>query len=205
MGGERVGILALQGDVRAHERMLVGLGSAVVRVRRPVDVAAVDGLVIPGGESGVIDRLSRAFALQKPIRSAIADGMPVLGTCAGMILLADRIIDGAEGQETFGGLGIEVRRNAFGRQTESFEIDLPVMGMDDGPVRAVFIRAPLVTSAGKGVRVLATLPSGGVVAVQQRNLLATSFHPEATGEQRFHRLLLERIRARRASAAAPAR
>lgn len=199
-----VGVLALQGDVREHAAVLQRIGAVPRLVRRPELLDGIDALVIPGGESSVIDKLSRSMGLRHPIREAIADGLPVYGTCAGMIVLADRIVDGIAGQETFGGLDIEVRRNAFGRQTESFEVDLPVTGFDDGPVRAVFIRAPVVTEVGHGVRVLARLPTGGIVAVEHGNVLATSFHPEATGDERFHRLLLERAAARQAAAAARA-
>ena len=183
-----VGVLALQGDVREHARVLDGLGAEVSLVRRPVELAAVDGLVIPGGESSVIDKLSRAFDMREPIRGAIAAGMPMYGTCAGMILLADRITDGIQGQQTFGGLDVTVRRNAFGSQVDSFETDLDV------PVlHAVFIRAPLVEESGPDVERLAELEDGRVVAVRQGPLLATAFHPEVTGEHRFHRLFLESV------------
>ncbi|WP_127475076.1 pyridoxal 5'-phosphate synthase glutaminase subunit PdxT [Microbacterium sulfonylureivorans] len=190
----RVGVLALQGDVREHARVLTELGADVELVRRPAELASVDGLVIPGGESSVIDKLSRAFGMREPVRDAIAAGMPVYGTCAGMILLADRIIDGIEGQQTFGGLDVTVRRNAFGSQVDSFETDLdvPVLGGDS--VHAVFIRAPLVEQAGDEVERLAQLDDGRIVAVRQGALLATAFHPEVTGEHRFHRLFLDTVR-----------
>jgi pyridoxal 5'-phosphate synthase pdxT subunit len=190
-----VGVLALQGDVREHARVLSGLGAEVELIRRPFELAAVDGLVIPGGESSVIDKLSRAFGMQEPVRGAIAAGMPVYGTCAGMILLADRITDGIQGQETFGGLDVTVRRNAFGSQVDSFETDLDIPELGDPPVHAVFIRAPVVEEVGPDVRVLAGLGDGRVVAVQQGALLATSFHPEVTGEYRFHERFLELVRA----------
>jgi pyridoxal 5'-phosphate synthase pdxT subunit len=195
----RVGVLALQGDVREHVRVLTDLGADVVPVRRADELATVAGLVLPGGESSVIDKLARAFSLQHPIRAAIADGLPVYGTCAGLILLADAITGGIEGQQTFGGLDVVVARNAFGRQTESFESDLAVAGFDR-PVHAVFIRAPLVERVGPRARALAALPGGRVVAVEQGALLGTAFHPEVTGDTRFHARFLERVRERVAAA-----
>ncbi len=191
----RVGVLALQGDVREHARVLTGLGADVTLVRRPDELAGVRGLVIPGGESSVIDKLARAFGMQQPIRSAIANGLPVYGTCAGLILLADRITGAIDGQETFGGLDIVAARNAFGSQVDSFETDLEVAGFEGGPVHATFIRAPLVTEVGERATVLAALDDGGVVAVEQGPLLATSFHPEVSGETRFHERFLDRVRA----------
>ena len=188
----RIGVLALQGDVREHERALESLGAEVVRVRREADLEGVDGLVLPGGESSVIDKLSRSFGLRAPLRAAIAAGLPAYGTCAGMILLAERLEDAIAGQQTFGGLDVTVRRNAFGRQHESFEAMLPVPALGAEPVAATFIRAPEVLEAGPGVEVLARLENGRIVAVRQGNLLATAFHPEVSGELRFHRLLLER-------------
>jgi 5'-phosphate synthase pdxT subunit len=192
----RVGVLALQGDVREHVRVLTDLGADVTTVRRPAELAAVDGLVLPGGESSVIDKLARSFGMREPVRDAIAAGMPVYGTCAGLILLADRITDGIQGQQTFGGLDVTVRRNAFGSQVDSFEVDLDVAALGEPPVHAVFIRAPLVEEAGDGVARLATLDDGRVVAVRQGSLLGTSFHPEVTGEQRFHALFLDMVRER---------
>jgi 5'-phosphate synthase pdxT subunit len=192
--GPRVGVLALQGDVREHVRVLSDLGADATTVRRPAELAEVDGLVLPGGESSVIDKLSRAFGMREPIREAISGGMPVYGTCAGLILLADRIRDGIEGQQTFGGLDVTVRRNAFGSQVDSFEVDLDVPALDEPPVHAVFIRAPLVEEAGDDVERLATLEDGRIVAVRQGSLLGTSFHPEVTGEYRFHRLFLDMVR-----------
>lgn len=191
----RVGVLALQGDVREHGRVLTQLGAEVALVRRPEELCAVSGLVLPGGESGVIDKLARHFGLHQPIRAAIARGLPVYGTCAGLILLADRIANPSPGQRSFGGLDVTVERNAFGRQAESFETDLQVEGMAR-PVHAAFIRAPLVVERGADVRAIATLPDGGVVGVRQGNLLGTAFHPEATGETGFHELFLEMIAAR---------
>ncbi|WP_248150169.1 pyridoxal 5'-phosphate synthase glutaminase subunit PdxT [Microbacterium aoyamense] len=186
----RVGVLALQGDVREHARVLSGLGAEAVLVRRPSELAEVDGLVLPGGESSVIDKLSRAFGMQQPIRDAIAGGLPVYGTCAGLILLADRITDGIAGQQTFGGLDVTVRRNAFGSQVDSFETDLDVPALGAPPVHAVFIRAPLVEASGPDVETLASLDDGRIVAVRQGNLIGTAFHPEVTGEHRFHELFL---------------
>ncbi len=186
-------MLALQGDVREHAALLAGLGAETVLVRRPEELAVVDGLVIPGGESSVIDKLSRTFGMQEPIRAAIAAGLPVYGTCAGLILLADEVLDGIEGQQSFGGMDIAVRRNAFGRQTESFEIPLDVPALGELPVHATFIRAPIVERVGPDVEVLATLPDGGIVAVRHGALLGTSFHPEVDGETRFHEMFLERV------------
>jgi 5'-phosphate synthase pdxT subunit len=198
----RVGVLALQGDVREHLHVLADLGADARPVRRASELAEVDGLVLPGGESSVIDKLSRAFDLRAPIRAAIADGMPVLGTCAGLILLADRLDGAIEGQLTFGGLDVRVRRNAFGSQTQSFETDLDVPALGDPPVHAVFIRAPVVTEVGPEATPLASLPDGRVVAVEQNNLLGLSFHPESTGETRFHARFLHRVR-NRAGVSAP--
>ncbi|HWT32355.1 MAG TPA: pyridoxal 5'-phosphate synthase glutaminase subunit PdxT [Microbacterium sp.] len=195
MNAPRVGVLALQGDVREHAQALTGLGADVRLVRRPEDLAAVQGLVLPGGESSVIDKLSRIFGMQQPIREAIAAGMPMYGTCAGLILLADRITDGIDGQQTFGGLDVTVQRNAFGGQIESFETDLDIPELGEEPVHAVFIRAPVVQGVGDGARALAALSDGRVVAVQQGALLGTSFHPEMTGERRFHRHFLDLVRA----------
>ena len=192
----RVGVLALQGDVREHVRVLAGQGAAVSLVRRPAELAAVDGLVIPGGESSVIDKLSRAFGMREPIQEAIATGMPIYGTCAGLILLADRITDGIAGQQTFGGLDATVRRNAFGSQVDSFEVDLEVPELGDQPVHAVFIRAPIVEAVGSGVEILSRLPDDRIVAVRQGSLLGTAFHPEVTGEDRFHEMFLDMVRGR---------
>lgn len=195
-GSPRVGVLALQGDVREHTAVLEALGAVVQPVRRPAELASVAGLVIPGGESTAIDKLSRAFGLQQPIRDAIDGGMPVLGTCAGLILLADRVVDAVEGQESFGGLDVVVRRNAFGRQTESFEGDIDVTVLGAPPVTAAFIRGPVVESVGSAAQAIAALPDGRVVAVEQGGLLGLSFHPEITGEMRFHRRFLAHVRAR---------
>jgi len=194
-GSPRVGVLALQGDVREHLAALRELGADAVPVRRADELAAVAGLVIPGGESSVIDKLSRQFGVAEPIRERIAEGMPVYGTCAGLIMLADRVLDAIEGQQSLGGLDVAVRRNAFGNQNDSFETDLDIPELGEPAVHAVFIRAPVVESVGAGASVLAALADGRVVAVEQGNLLGTSFHPEMTGELRFHARFLERIAA----------
>lgn len=194
MSTPRVGVLALQGDVREHEAVLTRLGADVVRVRRAEELRGVGGLAIPGGESTVIDKLARAFGVRDAIVERIRGGMPVYGTCAGLILLADRIADGIAGQRTFGGLDVMVRRNAFGRQTESFEADLDVPALGAEPVHAAFIRAPVVEHVGPEVDVLARTPDGRIVAVEQGPLLGTAFHPEVTGETRFHARFLDRVR-----------
>ncbi|WP_336645714.1 pyridoxal 5'-phosphate synthase glutaminase subunit PdxT [Microbacterium sp. USHLN186] len=192
----RVGVLALQGDVREHAALLERLGADVLRVRRPEEFTAVDGLLIPGGESSVIDKLARMFGLADPIRAAIRDGMPVFGTCAGLIMLADRLVDAIEGQQTFGGLDVTVRRNAFGRQVDSFEGPVAVPALGDQPVHAAFIRGPVVETVGPEATALATLQDGSVVAVEQGNLLGISFHPEISGETRFHDRFLQRVASR---------
>jgi 5'-phosphate synthase pdxT subunit len=193
-----IGVLALQGDVREHLRLLTSLGVDAVAVRRPGELDAVAGLVLPGGESTTMIRLARIFDLVEPLRARIAGGMPTFGTCAGMILLADRVLDGIEGQETFGGLDITVRRNAFGRQVDSFEENIHVAGLDS-PVHAVFIRAPWVESVGDGVEVLATVEAGPaagrIVGVRQGPLMATSFHPELSPDLRIHELFLRELAA----------
>jgi 5'-phosphate synthase pdxT subunit len=192
--GAPVGVLALQGDFREHIRVLKLLGTDAVPVRRAEDVKAISGLVIPGGESSVMDKLSRAFGVAEPLREAIAEGMPVYGTCAGLIMLSDRIVDGITGQQSLGGLDIAVRRNAFGPQTESFEVDLDVPALGDPPMHAVFIRAPVVDELGEKASAMSALDDGRVVAVEQGNLLGTSFHPEITNDYRFHEYFLERVR-----------
>ncbi|MGO2112357.1 MAG: pyridoxal 5'-phosphate synthase glutaminase subunit PdxT [Pseudoclavibacter sp.] len=191
----RVGVLALQGDVREHAALLGGLGAEIVLVRTPAELEAVDGLVLPGGESTTIDKLSKIFGMRDPIRARIAAGMPVLGTCAGLILLADRIVDGLPDQQTFGGLDVTVQRNAFGSQRESFEIYLDMPLVSGTPVHAVFIRGPLVTDMGPGATALASLPDGRVVAVEQGNLVGISFHPEVAGESRLHEHFLKKVAA----------
>ncbi|HWK20128.1 MAG TPA: pyridoxal 5'-phosphate synthase glutaminase subunit PdxT [Microbacteriaceae bacterium] len=191
-----VGVLALQGDVREHLAVLRSLGADAVPVRRPEELGAVDGLVIPGGESSVMDKLARAFGMQGPLRERIGAGMPVYGTCAGLILLADTVLDAIGGQESLGGLDVAVRRNAFGSQLDSFETDLDIPELGAPPVHAVFIRAPVVERVGPAASVLAALPDGRVVAVEQGALLGTSFHPEMNGEHRFHERFLARVRER---------
>lgn len=197
MTGPTVGVLAVQGDVREHRAALEAAGARTIAVRRPEEVTRVDGIVLPGGESTTIDKLTRTFDLRDPLRSRIADGLPVYGSCAGMILLADRLLDGNPQQQTLGGLDITVRRNAFGRQVDSYETDLEVADIAGGPVRAVFIRAPWVEQAGDGVEVLAGVEAKGEtrpVVVRQGHLLATSFHPEVTGDHRVHALFVEMVR-----------
>lgn len=185
----RIGVLALQGDVREHDRALDASGAQPCHVRRPEDLDGLHGLVLPGGESTTISRLLQVFELLEPLRAAVAGGLPVYGSCAGMILLAREVLDGRPDQQGVGGLDVVVRRNAFGRQVDSFETDLPFEGV--GQVHAVFIRAPWVESTGEGVEVLASVPGNGpaagrVVAVRQGPVLATSFHPELTGDHRVH-------------------
>jgi len=184
--GPPIGVLALQGDVREHLAVLARLGVDALAVRRPEELDRCAGLVLPGGESTTIVRLARTFGLLEPLRERVAGGMPAFGTCAGMILLADRVLDGVEGQETIGGLDITVRRNAFGRQVDSFEGPVEVAGLG-APVHGVFIRAPWVEQVGPGVEVLAEA-HGHPVAVRQGPLLATSFHPEVGSDDRLHRL-----------------
>lgn len=186
-----IGVLALQGDVREHLATLTGLGVDAISVRRTAELDACDGLVLPGGESTTMAKLARSFGLLEPLRARIGDGMPAFGTCAGMILLADRVVDGTRGQETIGGLDVTVRRNAFGRQVDSFEEDLRLAGLEQ-PVHAVFIRAPWVEETGPGVEVLATA-ADHPVAVREGRLLATSFHPEVGADGRIHRLFLDLV------------
>jgi pyridoxal 5'-phosphate synthase pdxT subunit len=200
----RVGVLALQGDVREHLRALSAAGATASTVRRPAELAAVDSLVIPGGESTTMYKLAVAFDLFSPLRDRLAGGMPAYGSCAGMIMLADRLVDGIDGQLTLGGLDMTVRRNAFGRQVDSFEADVALSGVEGAPFHAVFIRAPWVDEVGAGVSVVGRVgsgaggaaPGGGaaagrIVAVRQGVLLATAFHPELTGDHRVHTLFVE--------------
>lgn len=193
-----IGVLALQGDVREHLATLSALGAEAVTVRRPEELAAVDALVVPGGESTTMAKLAARFGLLEPLREAVAGGLPVLGSCAGMIMLADRLLDAPPDQVTVGGLDVTVRRNAFGRQVDSFEGQVEVDGVPGGPVHAVFIRAPWVEQAGEGVQVLGRVVGGAadgrIVAVRQGNLVATSFHPELTGDRRVHALFVDIVR-----------
>lgn len=207
MSAPSIGVFALQGDVREHVRVLTALGARTSPVRAAGDLAGLDGLVIPGGESSVMDKLSRLLGLAPAVRAAIEGGLPVYGTCAGMIMLADRIANPITGQQSLGGLDITVQRNAFGSQVDSFESRLEVPEVSADPVDAVFIRAPAVLEAGPAVQVLASVPAerlesgpdcglvtGPVpVAVRQGNLLATSFHPEVTGDWSFHRYFLDQV------------
>lgn len=203
-----IGVLALQGDVREHTAALRRCGADATLVRRPSELAAVDGLVLPGGESTTIDKLLRRFELMEPLQTRIAAGMPVYGSCAGMILLADRIADGTADQQTVGGLDVLVRRNAFGRQVDSFEerLDAPALGAGgaDPPMTAVFIRAPWVEEVGPGVEVLATVSTGPqagrIAAVRQGALMATAFHPEISSDVRVHEVFVESVRAATAQA-----
>jgi 5'-phosphate synthase pdxT subunit len=192
-----IGVFALQGDVREHLRALRDLGVDATPVRRPAELEACDGLVLPGGESTTMAKLARTFELFEPLQKQIQQGMPTFGTCAGMIMLADRVEDGTADQETLGGLDVTVRRNAFGRQVDSFETDLDVAGIAD-PLHAVFIRAPWVERVGPEVEVLARVgegeATGRIVAVRQGRLLATSFHPEVGDDDRIHRLFLDLVR-----------
>ncbi|GAA3690770.1 pyridoxal 5'-phosphate synthase glutaminase subunit PdxT [Arthrobacter ginkgonis] len=217
----KIGVLALQGDVREHAAALAAGGADAVPVRRPEELDGLDGLVLPGGESTTIDKLARAFGVAEPLKRRIAEGLPVYGSCAGMILLANTLADPATDlagnrQQTFGGIDMVVRRNAFGRQVDSFETDLRFAGLEKlpgvvpgaeaAPVHAVFIRAPWVESIGPDVEVLASVALSGtsaaaqapgaarIVAVRSGKLLATSFHPEVTGERRIHELFIQMIR-----------
>ncbi|MEV6821921.1 pyridoxal 5'-phosphate synthase glutaminase subunit PdxT [Nocardiopsis dassonvillei] len=193
-----IGVLALQGDVAEHLRALQALDARTVKVLSPDQLDALDGLVVPGGESTTMSKLAVRYGLMKPLRKRIAAGMPAYGTCAGMIMLADRILGGTADQQTVGGIDMTVRRNAFGRQTESFEAAVDIDGLGGDPFDAVFIRAPWVESVGPGVEVLGAVPgpdeAGRIVAVRQGGLLATSFHPELTGDTRIHRLFVDIVK-----------
>lgn len=192
----KVGVLALQGDVREHLRVLKDCGVDALSVRRADEINAIDALVIPGGESTTIAHLAQTFDVFHLISRRIRSGLPVYGSCAGMILLADRILDATENQRTFGGMDVTVRRNAFGRQIDSFEIDIALTSLTNSPMRAVFIRAPWVEQIGSGVQVLASVKREGVnypVAIRQGQILATSFHPELTDDNRIHRYFIDEV------------
>ena len=207
-----IGVLALQGDVPEHVRALESAGARSAPVRRPEELDRLDGLVIPGGESTTLWRLSVAFDMLEPLRKLIDEGLPAFGSCAGMIMLADRLADGAEGQLTYGGIDMTVRRNAFGRQVDSFERDITLTGVGKAakaattaggrrgdragdPFRAVFIRAPWVEQTGPGVSILGTEQgTGRIVAVRQGPLLATAFHPELTQDRRIHQLFVDIVK-----------
>jgi len=197
-----VGVLALQGDVREHLRALTACAVDVRAVRRPADLEGLDGIVLPGGESTTIDKLSRIFGLREPLIEALGAGLPAYGSCAGMILLAKNVLDGTQDQKTFGALDITVRRNAFGLQVESFEADVDLVGIAGGPMHAVFIRAPWVERIDNGVEILgAVVPPGlvesKIIAVRHENVMATSFHPEVTDDLRIHRYFVDVVRAAR--------
>jgi 5'-phosphate synthase pdxT subunit len=187
-----VGVLALQGDVAEHLHVLNSLGCNTVEVRTPAQLASVDALVIPGGESTTIYKLAVIFGMLEPLKLAISSGLPVLGTCAGLILLAREILDPASGQQSFGGLDISVRRNAFGNQNDSFETEVAVTGIETN-VRAAFIRAPIVEEVSADVEVIASLPSGQIVGVRQGKVIGISFHPEVYRDSRIHSLLINSI------------
>ncbi len=193
-----IGVLALQGDFREHEHALLACGVTTARVRSVDELAAVDALVIPGGESTTMSNLALRWGLMQPLRDRVAAGMPAYGSCAGMIMLADTIEGGRPDQETIGGLNVTVRRNAFGRQVDSFESDLHIPALGQDPFHAVFIRAPWVERVGEDVTVLGRVEGGAadgrIVAVQQGHVLATSFHPELTGDVRVHRYFVEMVR-----------
>jgi 5'-phosphate synthase pdxT subunit len=198
VGAPLIGVLALQGDVREHVRSLQDAGAASLAVRRVDQIDDLDGLVVPGGESTTMSKLAVLDGFLEPLRSARAGGLPMYGSCAGMIMLADRVEDARPDQQTIGGLDMTVRRNAFGRQVDSFEADITVPTLGPEPFPAVFIRAPWVESVGPAVEVLATVDRGDgdgtIVAVRQGSLLATAFHPELTGDLRIHELFVEMVR-----------
>ena len=179
----RVGVFALQGDVREHIRTLTSMGVETIEVRNAADLASVDGLILPGGESTTISKLIDIFSLRKTLSDFISLGKPVFGTCAGMIMLAKEVLDAASGQRSLEAMDISVRRNAFGSQLDSFETEIE---FDGKPATVAFIRAPIVERVGAGVEVLSKLPNGAVVAVRSGNLLATAFHPELTGDNSVH-------------------
>lgn len=190
-----IGVLALQGDFREHRQTLAAIGVESIEVRTLADLSKSAGLIIPGGESTVMQKLAVAYDLFEPLHDALKAGLPTFGTCAGLIMLADEIIDGIPGQRGFGGLDVSVRRNAFGNQLDSFEVDLEFEGVSGEPVHAAFIRAPIVERVGEQVEVLSTLADGRIVGVRQGNLMGISFHPEVTGETRIHELFVSMVRA----------
>lgn len=196
--GPVVGVLSIQGDVREHVRSLAAAGARAMPVGSADQLADIDGLVIPGGESTTMSKLALRDGLMEPLRAARRAGMPMFGSCAGMIMLAERVEDARPDQETIGGIDMTVRRNAFGRQVDSFEMDVPVAALGDEPFPAVFIRAPWVEEVGDGVEVLATVPRGGrdgtIVAVREGELVATAFHPELTGDYRVHEYFVAMVR-----------
>ena len=198
MNAPTVGVLALQGDVREHLRALTACGASADAVRRPHELDAVDALVIPGGESTTMSKLVVEFGLLEPLRKRIADRMPTYGSCAGMIMLATDLLDGRSDQQTLGGIEMTVRRNAFGRQVDSFEAPVHIDGVDGGPFHAVFIRAPWVERLGGAARALGRVAAGPaagrIVAVRQQHVLATAFHPELTGDLRLHRYFVAMVR-----------
>jgi 5'-phosphate synthase pdxT subunit len=192
----KVGVLALQGDFREHIAALSDLGVEAFAVRTASEISNIDALILPGGESTTIAKLARSFELFELIKRRIGEGLPVYGSCAGMILLADRVLDAALDQETFGGIDMTVRRNAFGRQVDSFESELEMVGIAGPAIKTIFIRAPWVEEFGSSVTVLASLEIGGLthpVAVRQGNLLATSFHPEISGDNRIHKFFVDEV------------
>jgi 5'-phosphate synthase pdxT subunit len=199
VGDVIVGVLALQGDVREHLRALASAGVVAHPVRRPSELEHIDGLVIPGGESTTMSKLAVDFDLLEPVTKLIADGLPTYGTCAGMIMLATEVVDGRSDQLGFGGIDMTVRRNAFGRQIDSFEESVELGGIEGGAFHAVFIRAPWVERTGPAVEVFGrlggTVAPGRIVAVRERNVLATAFHPELTGDLRVHRYFAKLVRA----------
>lgn len=189
-----IGVLALQGDFREHIKTFRSCGADAIEVRTVAELEKCSGLVIPGGESTVIEKLATNYGLFTPIQKKIQNGFPVFGTCAGLIMLADEILDGISGQRGFGGLDISVRRNAFGNQLDSFETDLEFSGILGDKVHAAFIRAPIVERVGEGVEVLSKLDDGRIVAVRSKNALGISFHPEVTGEKRIHQMFIDVIK-----------
>jgi 5'-phosphate synthase pdxT subunit len=197
-----IGVLALQGDVREHLYALAASDVVARPVRRPGELDDVEALVVPGGESTTMSKLAIEFGLMEPVRKRISDGMPAYGSCAGMIMLAAQVLDGRPDQQSFGGIEMSVRRNAFGRQVDSFEAPVVIDGIDGGAFHAVFIRAPWVERVGEGVEVLGRITGGAaagrIVAVRQRNLLATSFHPELTGDLRVHKFFVAMVKGERA-------